>query len=42
MPDATGLELIAQELRERDADPVLDTLYFRDKAAVTVMRALSR
>ena len=25
VPDATGLELIAQELRERDADSVLDT-----------------
>jgi NADH-quinone oxidoreductase subunit C len=38
VPDATGLELIAQELRERDADGVLDTNYFRDKAAVTVTR----
>ena len=36
MPDATGLELIAQELRERDAESVLDTTYFRDKAAITV------
>jgi NADH-quinone oxidoreductase subunit C len=36
VPDATGLELIAQELRERDAESVLDTLYFRDKAALTV------
>ena len=36
MPDATGLELIAQELRERDAESVLDTVYFRDKAALTV------
>ena len=32
MPDATGLELIAQEL----GDPVLDTSYFRDKAALIV------
>ncbi len=38
MPDATGLELIAQELRERDADGVLDTTYFREKAAITVTR----
>ena len=38
MPDATGLELIAQELREQDADAVLDTVYFRDKAALTVTR----
>jgi NADH-quinone oxidoreductase subunit C len=36
VPDATGLELIAQELREKDADAVLDTVYFRDKAALTV------
>jgi NADH-quinone oxidoreductase subunit C len=36
VPDATGLELIAQELRERDADSVLDTEFFRDKAAITV------
>ena len=38
MPDATGLELIAQELRDRDAEGVLDTSYFRDKAAITVTR----
>jgi NADH-quinone oxidoreductase subunit C len=36
VPDATGLELIAQELRERDAESVLDTLYFRDKSVLTV------
>lgn len=37
MPDATGLELIAQELREAEgADVVTDTLYFRDRATVTV------
>ena len=36
MPDATGLELIAHELREKDADAVLDTTFFRDKAAITV------
>ena len=38
MPDATGLELIAQELRDRDSDGVLDTTYFREKAAITVTR----
>jgi len=38
VPDATGLELIAQELRARDADGVLDTTYFRDKAALLVTR----
>ena len=42
MPDATGLELIAQELRERDAESVLDTVYFRDKAALTVTAAAIR
>jgi NADH-quinone oxidoreductase subunit C len=36
VPDATGLELIAQELRDRDADGVLDTVFFRDKAALLV------
>ena len=38
MPDATGLELIAQELRDRDGDAVLDTTFFREKAAITVTR----
>jgi NADH-quinone oxidoreductase subunit C len=36
VPDATGLELIAHELREKDADAVLDTVYFRDKAALEI------
>ncbi|HEV2061603.1 MAG TPA: NADH-quinone oxidoreductase subunit C [Solirubrobacteraceae bacterium] len=36
MPDATGLELIAQELREGDADAVLETLHFRDRATLIV------
>jgi NADH-quinone oxidoreductase subunit C len=36
VPDATGLELIAQELRDKDAESVLDTVYFRDKAAIEV------
>ena len=39
MPDATGLELIAQELRDRDEDSVLDTVFFRDRAAVLVSPA---
>jgi NADH-quinone oxidoreductase subunit C len=39
VPDATGLELIAQELREADAEAVLDTVYFRDHAAVLVTAA---
>jgi NADH-quinone oxidoreductase subunit C len=42
VPDATGLELIAQELRERDAESVLDTVHFRDKAALTVTAASIR
>ena len=36
VPDATGLELLAQELREADADAVLDTLFFRDRATLIV------
>jgi NADH-quinone oxidoreductase subunit C len=36
VPDATGLELIAQELREARPDSVLDTLYYREKAQITV------
>jgi NADH-quinone oxidoreductase subunit C len=36
VPDATGLELIAQELREARPDSVLDTTHFRGKAALTV------
>ncbi|MDQ3849994.1 MAG: NADH-quinone oxidoreductase subunit C [Actinomycetota bacterium] len=36
MPDATGLELLAQELREADAESVLDTLHFRDRATLIV------
>jgi NADH-quinone oxidoreductase subunit C len=36
VPDATGLELIAQELRDRDGDAVLDTVFFREHAAVLV------
>jgi NADH-quinone oxidoreductase subunit C len=39
VPDATGLELIAQELRDKDEDSVLDTVFFRDRAAVLVSPA---
>jgi NADH-quinone oxidoreductase subunit C len=35
VPDATGLELIAQELRDAGGE-VLDTVYFRDQAALLV------
>ena len=40
MPDATGLELLAQELREAHADSVLDTEHFRGKGALSVDPAL--
>jgi NADH-quinone oxidoreductase subunit C len=36
VPDATGLELLAQDLREMDADCVEDTLFFREKAQLIV------
>ena len=36
MPDAPGLELLAQELREAHADAVLGTEFFRDKGAIDV------
>jgi NADH-quinone oxidoreductase subunit C len=36
VPDATGLELLAQELRDLDAEIVLDTVYFRDRATIVV------
>ena len=36
MPDATGLELIAQELRDRDPECVLDTTFYRGQAAVHI------
>ena len=37
MPDATGLELIAQELDDAAEGTVLDTVFFRDRAAVLVV-----
>jgi NADH-quinone oxidoreductase subunit C len=36
VPDATGLELIAQELREHDSDAVLGTVFFRERATLLV------
>lgn len=36
MPDATGLELIANELRERDPQAVLDTTFFRGRASIHI------
>ena len=37
MPDATGLELLAQELGDAHAGSVQDTEFFRDKAALHVV-----
>jgi NADH-quinone oxidoreductase subunit C len=34
VPDATGLELYAQELRDREQDSILDTEYHRDRATL--------
>jgi NADH-quinone oxidoreductase subunit C len=42
VPDATGLELLAQELREREADSVRDTEFFRGKAALHIEPAAIR
>ena len=39
MPDATGLELIAQELRDAHPESVLDTEFFREKAALWIAPA---
>jgi NADH-quinone oxidoreductase subunit C len=42
VPDATGLELIAQELRGEDTDPVLRTLFFRGRATLEIDPAAIR
>jgi NADH-quinone oxidoreductase subunit C len=36
VPDATGLELLAGELRDADAESVLSTLHFRGKGTIIV------
>jgi NADH-quinone oxidoreductase subunit C len=36
VPDAVGLELLAQELRDADSDSVLETVYFRDRGTIVV------
>ena len=36
MPDATGLELLARELSDADAESVLSTLHFRGKGTIVV------
>jgi NADH-quinone oxidoreductase subunit C len=42
VPDATGLELLARELRESDPDSIRDTEFFRDKAALHIEPAAVR
>jgi len=42
VPDATGLELLAQELTEADPGSVLDTLFFRNKGTLLVNPASIR
>ena len=42
MPDATGLELLAAELRESQPDGVRDTEHFRGKAALHIEPAAVR
>ncbi len=42
MPDATGLELIAQDLRASHPDAVLSTRFFRDEATIEVAPAALR
>ena len=42
MPDATGLELLARELRESEPESVRDTEHFRGKAALHVEPAAIR
>jgi NADH-quinone oxidoreductase subunit C len=42
VPDATGLELLAQDLRDADADSVLDTVFFREQATIIVASSAIR
>jgi len=42
VPDATGLELIARELREAEPDSVLDTVFFRERATLLISPARVR
>jgi NADH-quinone oxidoreductase subunit C len=42
VPDAVGLELLAEELREADPTSVVETLYFREKGQITVKPASIR
>jgi NADH-quinone oxidoreductase subunit C len=42
VPDATGLELIAGDLRQQFPDAVLDTLFFRDEETIEIAPAAAR
>jgi NADH-quinone oxidoreductase subunit C len=42
VPDATGLELIAQELREAHPDSVLGTTFHRERAEIQVLPATNK
>ena len=42
MPDATGLELLAQDLRNSEPESVLDTVFHREQAALIVAPATIR
>jgi NADH-quinone oxidoreductase subunit C len=42
VPDATGLELIAQELRDAHSDSVLDTVFYRGRAELLIDPAQNR
>jgi NADH-quinone oxidoreductase subunit C len=42
VPDATGLELLARELRDAHEEAVLDTVFFRERATLIVNPALVR
>jgi NADH-quinone oxidoreductase subunit C len=42
VPDATGLELIAQELRESDPESVIGTVFFRNQATLEINPASVR
>ena len=39
MPDATGLELTAHELRDRNAESILDTNFYRGRAELRIAPA---
>jgi NADH-quinone oxidoreductase subunit C len=42
VPDATGLELIAQELRDAAPDSVIDTSFYRGRAEIRIEPKLNR